>query len=141
MNNQENVELEFEVGIGPGDLSIQKKGSVTDVTRNLFRVPLNGLCEASVQIGEREYLVLDFSGEGIAIRPARGVSNLHPGAIVDMHLALSGEDFDLKSQVAHFSLDENGTGFWGMRFLEVDRQTQHRLMALYGELRKQFLSH
>ncbi|MFQ5484580.1 MAG: PilZ domain-containing protein [Desulfobacterales bacterium] len=122
MNQNENNHSERPKNSSANGLELLK------VTRGSFRTPVSGAGTATVQINDQLFDVENIAPRGIGIRVAHADMFFVNQKIDSVQLILEGNSFHLKGRVVHISPDGAGKFLCGIEFVDMDRESEEKLL-------------
>jgi len=130
MSQKDNEVLEIE--------EIPNEHPDKETGRTLYRMPVQGENNYAVIIDTIKYPLLDVSSGGIRISIKAETSIAAKGTISACELILNEETFGgLQGEVVHYSLDDEGSWVCGIKWLNVDRDTEEKIDGMLMYLRKE----
>lgn len=139
MKNEEGIEFEVEEAKNASSGADDKVSN--ESMRHIFRVPVSESHGVKARLGGRRYDVINLEKRGIAIRLPKGAKPFGTGDILpSIELTFRDRVLNLRGKVVHVSYDEKKSPVCGLNFIDLDEESELRIVEFYRHLRKEMFS-
>lgn len=113
-----------------------------EIGRRFYRVPVRKKMNFSVVINATRYPLLDISSNGIRIAVEPTTSIASQDVISCCELVLDEQIFSaLEGKVVHYSLEDDENWICGIKWLNIDADTENDIGKILLILRKELFKH